>query len=36
MHKQLVITVIGPDRPGIVESLAKAVKQAGGSWQASS
>lgn len=36
MNKQLVITVIGPDRPGIVESLAKAVKEAGGSWQASS
>ncbi|MDO2947302.1 glycine cleavage system protein R [Aeromonas simiae] len=36
MQKQLVITVIGPDRPGIVESLAEAVSTAGGSWQASS
>lgn len=36
MQKQLVITVIGPDRPGIVETLAAAVTNVNGNWLASS
>jgi len=31
----LVMTVLGPDRPGIVESLAGLVRKAGGNWQTS-
>jgi glycine cleavage system regulatory protein len=30
--KDLVLTLIGPDRPGLVESLAKRVAQHGGNW----
>jgi len=32
MNRQLVITLIGPDRPGIVESLAERVLAHGGDW----
>ena len=28
----LVMTILGPDRPGVVESLAKLVKQEGANW----
>ncbi|CZF85957.1 glycine cleavage system protein R [Grimontia marina] len=34
--KQLVITLIGTDRPGLVETLSDTVFQHHGSWQASS
>ena len=34
--KSLVFTVMGPDRPGLVESLASVVREHGGSWQQSS
>ena len=30
--KDLVLTLIGPDRPGLVESLAKRVAAHGGNW----
>ena len=30
--KDLVVTLIGPDRPGLVESLAKRVAAHGGNW----
>jgi len=30
--KDLVLTLIGPDRPGLVESLAKRVADHGGNW----
>jgi glycine cleavage system regulatory protein len=30
--KNLVLTLIGPDRPGLVESLAKRVTDHGGNW----
>lgn len=32
MENPLVMSVIGPDRPGLVELLASAVKAAGGNW----
>lgn len=32
MHDLLVMTVIGPDRPGLVESLASLVTEHGGNW----
>jgi len=32
MHTQLVMTVIGDDRRGIVDSLASIVKHSGGNW----
>ncbi len=32
METQLVISVIGPDRPGLVELVASAVKEVGGNW----
>ena len=35
MDTVLVLTVIGPDRPGIVDSLSAAVVAHGGSWQRS-
>jgi glycine cleavage system regulatory protein len=31
----LVVTLVGPDRPGLVSALSVAVTQAGGSWQES-
>lgn len=31
-HSSLVLTVIGPDRPGLVEALSEAVAEHGGSW----
>lgn len=34
--KQLVITIVGDDRPGIVESLAAVVADHGGNWLSSS
>ncbi|EOD56174.1 glycine cleavage system protein R [Aeromonas molluscorum] len=36
MQKQLVVTVIGADRPGIVEELAALISQHSGNWLASS
>ncbi|MEM9081166.1 MAG: ACT domain-containing protein [Verrucomicrobiota bacterium] len=35
MTKTLVLTLLGPDRPGIVESIAQTVSDHGGSWQES-
>ena len=32
MSSSLVITVIGPDRPGLVESLSRAINENGGNW----
>ncbi|MCB1230440.1 MAG: glycine cleavage system protein R [Verrucomicrobiae bacterium] len=32
MPATLVITVIGPDRPGLVESLARTINEHGGNW----
>lgn len=32
MQTSLVLTVIGPDRPGLVESLARTVAAHGGNW----
>ena len=34
--QSLVFTVMGPDRPGLVEALASVVRQHDGSWQQSS
>ncbi len=31
----LVLTVIGPDQPGLVESLSATVAEQGGSWESS-
>ena len=36
MQKQLVVTVIGADKPGIVESLADVISHQQGNWLASS
>ncbi len=33
MSTSLVLTVIGPDQPGLVEALARTVAEHGGSWQ---
>ncbi len=35
MHTSLVITVIGPDRPGLVSRLADVARQFGANWEAS-
>lgn len=35
MSKSLVVTVIGPDRPGIVERVSEAVSHYGGNWEQS-
>jgi glycine cleavage system regulatory protein len=32
MRLMLVMTVIGPDRPGLVESIARSVAEHGGNW----
>ena len=32
VYSTLVMTVIGPDRPGLVETLADSVKRCGGNW----
>lgn len=32
MQRTLVMTVLGPDRPGIVEQLARLIRQHGGNW----
>lgn len=32
MHKQYVLTLIGDDKPGLVDSLARQVKEHGGNW----
>lgn len=32
MPSSLVITVIGPDRPGLVQSLARVINEHGGNW----
>jgi glycine cleavage system regulatory protein len=35
MRDTLVLTVLGPDRPGLVEALADRVAGVGGNWEAS-
>jgi glycine cleavage system regulatory protein len=35
VNQQIVMTVLGPDRPGIVEILAEVVRKHQGSWQES-
>ena len=35
MQVSLIVSVIGPDRPGLVEQLSSAVTQAGGNWEGS-
>lgn len=35
MNKTLVMTVLGPDRPGIVERVADLIREYGGSWRES-
>lgn len=35
MQKNLVITILGPDRKGLVKSLSKTLKQFNGNWQES-
>ncbi len=35
MYARLILTVIGPDRPGLVDALAASIARAGGSWQKS-
>jgi glycine cleavage system regulatory protein len=35
MRESLVLTVIGPDRTGLVEALAERISAAGGNWEAS-
>lgn len=35
MRAQLVLTLIGPDRPGLVEALAERVADHGGNWEES-
>jgi glycine cleavage system regulatory protein len=35
MHTRLVLTVIGPDRPGLVDALSGVIAGVGGSWQES-
>ena len=32
MQKQLVVTFIGPDRPGLIEAISEIISNAGGSW----
>ncbi len=32
MNASLVMTVVGPDRPGLVDSLAKVISSQGGNW----
>ncbi len=35
MRSSLILTLSGPDRPGLVESLAEVVSQHGGNWEES-
>ncbi len=35
MHARLVLTIIGPDRPGIVDAVSATIASAQGSWQKS-
>lgn len=35
MSNALIVTLVGQDRPGLVEKLAEAISAHGGSWQAS-
>jgi len=35
MHARLILTVIGPDAPGLVDALAAVIARAGGSWRKS-
>lgn len=35
MQRRLVLTVIGPDRPGLVDALSAVIAASGGSWQES-
>lgn len=35
MHSTLVVTFVGPDRPGLVDAFARRVREHGGNWEAS-
>ncbi|MCG8600209.1 MAG: hypothetical protein MI807_08725 [Verrucomicrobiales bacterium] len=35
MQNSLLVSVVGPDRPGLVEQLSRVVSQAGGNWEGS-
>lgn len=35
MQVSLIVSVIGPDRPGLVEQISSAVTKAGGNWEGS-
>src|SRR5262245_15535771 len=35
MHARLILTVIGPDAPGLVDALAAVIARAGGNWRKS-
>lgn len=35
MHTQIVLTLIGPDRPGLVEALSDEIARVGGNWEQS-
>ncbi|MBT8492323.1 MAG: ACT domain-containing protein, partial [Deltaproteobacteria bacterium] len=35
VNERLVVTVLGPDRPGLVEAVSKVVEGHGGNWEAS-
>jgi glycine cleavage system regulatory protein len=35
VNERLVVTVLGPDRPGLVEAVSKVVEAHGGNWEAS-
>lgn len=35
MKTSLIVSVVGPDRPGLVEALSRAVTAAGGNWEGS-
>ena len=36
MDASLVLTILGPDRPGLVEAVSQTIAEHGGSWQESS
>ena len=35
MQTQIVLTLIGPDRPGLVEALSDEIARVGGNWEQS-
>ena len=32
MQSSVIITIVGPDRPGLVESISRTVENAAGNW----